>query len=59
MVSRVRAWLEAGHTVKIFTARANNPASHEPIRAWLARAGFPPDLAITSHQGLPPGRALG
>jgi len=48
MVSRVRAWLAAGHTVKIFTARANDPACHAPIRAWLARAGLPADLAITA-----------
>ena len=48
MVWRVRAWLAAGYAVKIFTARANDPGSHELIRAWLVRAGLPSDLPITA-----------
>ncbi len=48
MVLRVRAWLAAGYSVKIFTARANDPACHDLIRAWLEQAGLPPDLGITA-----------
>lgn len=39
MVARVRAWLEAGVNVRIFTARAAEPSSPESldfVRRWCA-----------------------
>ncbi len=50
MLRRVRAWLEDGRRVKIFTARANDPAAEPFIRAWLVAAGLPADLEITSRK---------
>lgn len=40
MMARVLAWLAAGKTVKIFTARACLPDQVPPIRAWLERHGL-------------------
>lgn len=40
MMDRVRAWLAAGKTVKIFTARACIPDQVPPVRAWLERHGL-------------------
>ena len=37
MVERVKLWLEEGKTVKIFTARAHNPAAEGPIKAWCLK----------------------
>lgn len=34
MVKRVKAWLDKGEKVKIFTARANMPAAVTAIKAW-------------------------
>jgi hypothetical protein len=50
MLLRVREWLADGHRVKIFTARANDPACHAPIAIWLARWGLPADLEITASK---------
>lgn len=47
MLARVCRWLDAGHRVKIMTARASNPACIPPVRAWLVRVGLPHDLEIT------------
>lgn len=40
MLARVRAWLEEGREVRIFTARASVPESVPPIEAWLAENGL-------------------
>lgn len=37
MANRVRAWLEAGRDVRIFTARASVPEQIPPIEAWCMR----------------------
>ena len=34
MVNRVKAWLEKGQQVKIFTARASVPEQIPPVKAW-------------------------
>ena len=47
MVARVKNWVAAGRTVKIFTARASLPAQVSAIRDWLARRGLP-DLEVTN-----------
>jgi len=47
MVARVRRWLAEGWKVKIFTARASNPAEMPKVRAWLL-ANKLPDLEITN-----------
>lgn len=49
MLARVKAWIDRGDTVKIFTARV----CHEPaevtahIHAWCKRHGLPP-LEVTN-----------
>lgn len=40
MMDRVRAWIAAGKTVKIFTARACIPDQIAPVVAWLERHGL-------------------
>jgi hypothetical protein len=47
MMARVRKWIAAGVTVKIFTARATLPEQIPPVQAWLARHGLPP-LEVTN-----------
>lgn len=47
MVARIKTWISAGRTVKIFTARASSPAQVRAIRVWLARRGLP-DLEVTN-----------
>lgn len=47
MQRRVMEWIAAGHTVKIVTARASVPGGAEPVKAWLAKQGFP-DLEVTN-----------
>lgn len=47
MMERVRAWLAAGRTVKIFTARVCVPEPEQSdvikaIHGWLAHHGLPP-----------------
>jgi len=37
MANRVRAWLEAGRDVRIFTARAGVPEQIPPIESWCMR----------------------
>lgn len=40
MMDRVRAWIAAGKTVKIFTARACISDQIPPVVAWLERHGL-------------------
>ena len=47
MVERVKDWLRAGETVKIFTARATSGPAIQEIKAWLQRTGLP-DLDVTN-----------
>nr|WP_319491226.1 hypothetical protein [uncultured Desulfobacter sp.] len=47
MVDMVRSMVDNGIRVKIFTARACDPAQIPKIRAWMARHGLP-DLEITN-----------
>lgn len=47
MLDRVKAWLEAGVEVRIFTARACIAEQVPPIEAWLERHGIA-GLAITN-----------
>ena len=47
MLYRVKAWMAAGITVKIFTARAADPALIPAVREWLFIQGLG-DLEITN-----------
>lgn len=47
MIRRVRRWLKEGKCIKIFTARASDPAQIPLIRQWLKTHGLP-DLEITN-----------
>ncbi|WP_020588799.1 hypothetical protein [Desulfobacter curvatus] len=47
MVDMVRRMVDNGIRVKIFTARACDPAQIQKIRAWMTRNGLP-DLEITN-----------
>jgi len=47
MVDMVRRMVDNGIRVKIFTARACNPAQIPKIRAWMKQNGLP-DLEITN-----------
>ena len=47
MVDRVKRWVAAGRTVKIFTARAAYPSQIPLVKKWLARHGLP-DLEVTN-----------
>nr|WP_321399925.1 hypothetical protein [uncultured Desulfobacter sp.] len=47
MVDMVRSMVDNGIRVKIFTARACDPAQIPKIRAWMSRHGLP-DLEITN-----------
>lgn len=47
MMDRVHAWLDAGITVKIFTARAAQPESIPHVKEWLKKHGLP-DLEVTN-----------
>ena len=47
MVDYVRRMVASGIRVKIFTARAGDPAQIPKIRDWLSRNGLP-DLEITN-----------
>lgn len=47
MVDMVKRWLKAGKTVKIFTARAEDPKAIPYIKAWLTGLGLG-DLEITN-----------
>ncbi len=47
MVDKIRRWRKAGKTVKIFTARVDEPKSEPYIRAWLTGLGLG-DLEITN-----------
>ena len=47
MVTKIKRWIKAGKTVKIFTARADEPKSIPYIKAWLTGLGLG-DLEITN-----------
>jgi hydroxymethylpyrimidine pyrophosphatase-like HAD family hydrolase len=47
MLERVKDWIDKGHQVKIFTARANDPISIPYIKLWLEQNGLP-ELEITA-----------
>ena len=51
MVERVKGWLAEGKTVKIFTARAEDPANIPAIEAWL-RAYLGVLLPITNTKDM-------
>lgn len=46
MLQRVKQWTKKGQEVRIFTARASDPAQIPPIKAWLKANGLP-DLTVT------------
>jgi hypothetical protein len=48
-LARVKQWLDAGIEVRIFTARASDPALLPPLQKWLAENALPP-LAITNRR---------
>jgi hypothetical protein len=41
MLARVQQWLKDGIEVVIFTARADNAAAKDAVRAWLKEHGLP------------------
>lgn len=47
MIKRVRNWLNEGHRVVIFTARAGYKGARPSIRKWLRQHGLP-ELEITN-----------
>ncbi len=49
MMSRVRAWIEAGIEVRIFTARASVPSAIPAVREYLEKHGIG-QLAITNKK---------
>ncbi len=51
MVNRLRKWIAAGKTVKIFTARASSPKQVALVKKWLASCGLP-DLEVTNVKDL-------
>lgn len=51
MVDRVNQWLEGGHEVKIFTARAGDKKEVKRIKDWLDEHDLPA-LAITNIKEL-------
>ena len=42
MKQRVLEWVQAGHVVRVFTARASVPEGIPPVQRWLEKNGFPP-----------------
>lgn len=48
MLKRVQTWIAEGKTIKIFTARADDPHSRVLIRRWLEQNGLPGHLEITN-----------
>ena len=49
MMARVRAWLESGAEIRIFTARAADPKMVPAVRQWLKDNGLG-QLAITNEK---------
>ena len=49
MMTRVRAWIEAGVEVRICTARASDPKAVPPVREWLKAHGLG-QLTITNEK---------
>lgn len=47
MLDRVRGWLANGQEVRVFTARASDPAQVPHVRAWLDALGLP-EVAVTN-----------
>jgi hypothetical protein len=40
MLNRVKNWLTSGQEVRIFTARASEPAQRRAVKAWLKEHGL-------------------
>ena len=52
MLRRVKVWLDMGYTVKILTARAEEPEKAvPPIKAWLQKHGLPA-LEVTNAKDM-------
>jgi hypothetical protein len=49
MLRRVKRWLKSGKKVKIFTARAAEKASIQPIKDWLKQHGLE-GLEVTNEK---------
>jgi hypothetical protein len=49
MLAKVKAALNNGDEVRIFTARADDPKNIPPIKAWLKKVGLP-DLKVTNEK---------
>ncbi len=49
MFDRVTSWVSEGRTVKIFTARADDPEQVKHIHAWLKQWGLP-RLEVTNKK---------
>lgn len=49
MLARVKQMIRGGKTVKIFTARADNPRAVKAIKDWLVNNGLPP-LDVTNKK---------
>lgn len=47
MLLRVQDWIAAGREVRIFTARAGDPAQRQAVQQWLRRHGLG-ELAVTN-----------
>jgi hypothetical protein len=50
MLARVRKWLTEGKTVKIFTARADQPEAVAAIRKWLDNLGLQAITEVTNRK---------
>lgn len=49
MLKRVRYWIKTGRTVKIFTARADDPQNVQLVHQWCVRHGLP-RLEVTNRK---------
>ncbi|WP_426417003.1 hypothetical protein [Aestuariirhabdus sp. LZHN29] len=49
MLRRVKAWIQQGEDVRIFTARASVPEYIPPVKRWLAEQGLG-DLIVTNQK---------
>lgn len=47
MLKRVRAWLNKGYDVRVFTTRADQPGQVKAVKAWL-KANELPALEVTN-----------
>lgn len=49
MVERIEKWIDDGHEVRIFTARADSTLERTKVKKWLSDNDLP-DLAITNKK---------